>query len=456
MPLFAWITVRCPGCVVSAALGIALLVGTPAWSQLAEPVRVADPAAGLKLEVSSELSAEDGMIVDSATHGLSLESLESMALLGNPSIQRAAALVRAARGAAVQAGLQPNPLVGIDFQQLGSDGRAEQYGVGFAQEIVQPRKLKLDRSIALHEANRRTQELIATRYRVLTDVRLAYVRALRAERQLKLTRELVEISEKGLAVASQLLRAGEISRGEVLQAEIEVETANILNQNALNERLAVWRALGAVVGQGPMTPQAISGDLEEAPQGLIFGESLSQLQSQSPEIASVLAKIDRARCRLQRELIEVQPNVTVEGLLNWRDNGIDGDADAGLVVALPVPIWNRNQGAICEARAELAAAQRELAQVELSLSQRLAPVFERYSNAAAQVSRYRNRILPRAAQTLELTRQSFEQGEVSFINLLAVQRTFANNQLAYLDALESVRLAEIEIAGLLLSGSLED
>ena len=152
----------------------------------------------------------------------------------------------------------------------------------------------------------------------------------------------------------------------------------------------------------------------------------------------------------------MQPNVTVEGLLNWRDNGIDGDADAGLVVALPVPIWNRNQGAICEARAELAAAQRELAQVELSLSQRLAPVFERYSNAAAQVSRYRNRILPRAAQTLELTRQSFEQGEVSFINLLAVQRTFANNQLAYLDALESVRLAEIEIAGLLLSGSLED
>ena len=94
--------------------------------------------------------------------------------------------------------------------------------------------------------------------------------------------------------------------------------------------------------------------------------------------------------------------------------------------------------------------------MELSLSQRLAPVFERYSNAAAQVSRYRNRILPRAAQTLELTRQSFEQGEVSFINLLAVQRTFANNQLAYLDALESVRLAEIEIAGLLLSGSLED
>ncbi len=455
MPFSAWITVRCLGCVLGA-FGFLLIAGTPAWCQLTDPVRGADPAAGLKLEMSSELNAEDGMIIDSATRGLSLESLESMALSANPSIQRAAALVRAARGAAVQAGLQPNPLVGIDFQQLGSDGRAEQYGVGFAQEIVQPRKLKLDQSIALHEANRLTQELIATRYRVLTDVRLAYIRALRAERQLTLTRELVEIAEKGLAVAAQLLRAGEISRGEVLQAEIEVETANILNQNALNERLAVWRSLGAVVGQGAMSPQPISGDIEEASQGLIFGESLSQLQSQSPEIASVLAKIDRARCRLQRELIEVQPNVVVEGLLNWRDNGIDGDADAGLVVALPVPIWNRNQGAICEARAELAAAQRELAQIELSLSQRLAPVFERYSNAAAQVNRYRNRILPRAAQTLELTRQSFEQGEVSFINLLAVQRTFANNQLAYLDALESVRLAEIEIAGLLLSGSLEE
>jgi cobalt-zinc-cadmium efflux system outer membrane protein len=102
----------------------------------------------------------------------------------------------------------------------------------------------------------------------------------------------------------------------------------------------------------------------------------------------------------------------------------------------------------------LAAAQRELQQVESALGQRLAPVFERYSNAAQQVERFRDRILPKAAETLDLTRQSYELGEISYINLLTVQRTYANNRLAYLDAMETLRLAEIEIRGLLLSGSL--
>jgi cobalt-zinc-cadmium efflux system outer membrane protein len=240
----------------------------------------------------------------------------------------------------------------------------------------------------------------------------------------------------------------------VLQAELEVESASILYQNALNAQLKIWREVAALVGQATMTPQPLDGRLEEVPQGLIFEESLSQIQSQSPEIVAVLAKIDRARCNVQRQLIEIRPNVTVSGLYNWRDNGIGGDPDGAFVITMPIPVWNRNQGAVSAARYELAAAQRELQQVELGLGQRLAPVFEQYSNAAEQVERFRNRILPKAIETLKLTRQSYELGEISFVNLLTVQRTYANNQLAYVDAMESLRLAEIEIGGLLLSGSL--
>ncbi len=441
-------------CIAQAWLTILTMIAAPAWGQLGDPVRTQELGAELRVEATADFDSDIGMIVDPASQQWTLESLESMALAASPSIQRASALVRAARGRALQAGLSPNPHVGIDFQQLGSQGLAEQYGAAFSQEIVRPRKLHLDRSIALHEANRLSQELAAERQRVLTDVRSAYVRALRANRQLELTRQLVEIGEKGVQIASELLRAKEVSRADVLQAELEVESANILYQNALNAQLSIWRQLAALVGQAPMAPHPIAGDIEQVPTGLIFEESLAQLQGQSPEVASVLAKIDRARCNLQRQLIETKPNVTFTGLVNWRDNGIGGDPDGAVVVSLPIPVWNQNQGAISEARYQLAAAQRELQQVELALSQRLAPVFERYSNAAEQVERFRNRILPKAVETLELTRQSYELGEISFVNLLTVQRTYANNQLAYLDAMESLRLAEIEIAGLLLSGSL--
>lgn len=409
----------------------------------------------LLINADAELIADDGMIVDDVSRQLTLEAIESMALAASPTIRRARALVHAARGRALQAGLGRNPEVGIDFQQLGSDGIAEQYGVAVSQEIVRPRKLSLDRSMILHEVKRLNQELAAECQRVQTDAGKIYIRAVRAQRQLELTAQLVEIGEKGVQIASELLRAQEVSRADVLQAELEVESAKILDENARNAQLAVWRELAALAGRTAMVPEPILGNMEQDPARLVYEEALFRLQSQSPEIAAVLAKIQRARCHLQRQLIENQPDVTVSGLVNWRDNGIGGRPDGAVVVSLPIPIWNQNQGAITEARHQLAAAQHELQRIERSLAQRLAPIFERYSNAAHQVESFRTRILPRAIETLKLTRQSYELGEISFVNFLTVQRTYAKNQLAYLDAMESLRLAEIEIAGQLLSGSLD-
>ena len=408
----------------------------------------------LPVAVVIDGSDDTGMIVDANPDALTLATLESRALASNPSIARAAALVNAARGRALQVGLRPNPEVGFDFQQLGSDGLAEQYGVVIGQEFVRREKLQLNRSAALHDVHRLEQELAAQRQRVLTDVRIAYVRALRTERQLELTQQLVDIGEQGVNVAKELFNAQEVGRADVLQAELEVESASILRRNAENRRVAVWQELSAVVGQQLLQPQLLAGDITDAGHQVQFVEALLQLQNASPEIAAVLADIQRARCQLKRQQVETRPNVTMVGLINWRDNGIGGDADGGLSMTLPLPLWNKNQGAIREARYQLDAAERKLGQVELELKNRLAPVFERYQNASEQVDRYRERILPKSAETLELTRETYELGEINFVNLLTVQRTYANNQLAYLDALEMLRVAEAEIAGMLLSGSL--
>lgn len=157
----------------------------------------------------------------------------------------------------------------------------------------------------------------------------------------------------------------------------------------------------------------------------------------------------------QRAMAEPKPSVSVQGLMNFRDNGIGGRPDGALRVTLLVTVWNRNQGAISEARFNAAAAQRALEQLELGLQERLAPVYERYTTARSQVEQYRSVILPTAEKALDLVRQSYQAGEVGFINLLTVQRTFAQTNLASLDALRELKTAEAEIDGLLLSGSLQ-
>jgi cobalt-zinc-cadmium efflux system outer membrane protein len=385
---------------------------------------------------------------------LNLDALQQLALASNPSIQRAAALVSAARGNMLQVGLPANPEVGFDGQQIGSGGQAEQYGIMVSQEFIRREKLQLNRAVAGHEVRRLEQEFAAQRGRVLTDVRMSFMRALRAQRQIEMVESLVEINRQALGVAEALQRAAEVGRADVLQAELEVESALILLENARNRQTASWQELASVVGQRELPIQSLDGDLFAPAINYDFQGAVSMLQDQSPEIAAVIASIERARCNLRRQQVEPLPNVTAQGLINWRDNGIGGDPDGGVAVSIPVPLWNRNQGAIHEAHQQLRAAHRELAQVELDLQNRLVPVFERYRNAVIQVQRYQETILPKSKETLELTRRTYELGEINFIALLTAQRTYAQTQLAYLDAAEALRLSEAEIEGLLLSNSL--
>lgn len=387
---------------------------------------------------------------------LSLEELEQMALSSNPSLSRASAMVGAARGNWIQAGLPPNPVIGYSGQQIGSGGRAEQHGVLFEQEFIGGGKLRLNRQIADRELERARQEFAAQRQRVLTDVRIDFYRVLLAQRQMEMTTDLVRISEEGVKAAEALLKAKEATRADVLQAQLEMENARILSQNARNRHTAAWQELASVVGNPALSPRPLEGDPFSLAVQYDFDESLESILSSSPEIASAALQIDRARALLERARAEPIPNIAVQGLINVTDNGIGGRPDAGLGLAVPIPLFNRNQGAILRAQHEVAAAERSLAQLELDLRNRLAPTFERFANARNQVDRYRTSILPTAAESLELVQRTYNAGETNYVGLLVAQRTYFQTNLNYLAAIESLRIAEAEIEGLLLMNSLQN
>ena len=118
------------------------------------------------------------------------------------------------------------------------------------------------------------------------------------------------------------------------------------------------------------------------------------------------------------------------------DNATTSDI-AGVQAVIPVPIWNRNQGGIAKADAELSAAQADVARLQLALQQRLAVAFERYSNARQQVDRYESEILKDAQSSLDLVNSAYKQGEFGYLLLLTAQRTYFQTNLAYLDSLRN-------------------
>ena len=105
------------------------------------------------------------------------------------------------------------------------------------------------------------------------------------------------------------------------------------------------------------------------------------------------------------------PNVYVPGKVLAEYDRVTQATTASTLVALPLPIYNRNQGNIERSSADIVAAQAEICRVQLVLRDQLAESFRRYRNSRLQVDRLKNVILPSAEENLKLTEQVYSVGE---------------------------------------------
>jgi cobalt-zinc-cadmium efflux system outer membrane protein len=389
---------------------------------------------------------------DEANSGLTLEELEQMALDNNPAVGRAVAQLKALQGKWVQAGLPPNPRVGYLSEEVGIEGTSGKQGAFVGQKFITGGKLNLDQAVVSREIMRAQQQLAATRQQVLTDVRTGYYDVLIAQRKLKLAGELVDISDQAVRASQQLLKAKEIPRVGLLQTEVEAQTARILLRRANNGNIAAWRGLNSVIGGLDLTLQPLQGDLDQAAKDLEWNEQLERLVTKSPEVATAVAELERARSALGRAHAQVIPDLNVQVALQY-DN-LTEDTVTGVQVGLPIPLWNKNQGGIQQAWNEIVTARRNIQRVELDLQQRLAVAFQQYADARYQVERFSGKILPTAKETFDLVSEGYKKGEVGYLDMLTAQRTYFRANLSYIEALRELWQVTVRIEGMLLEGSL--
>lgn len=445
-------------CVSPTTPIISTLAGPPpaetsSFRQASHQQELPDESVGELAPVPLEIVPAPEPVASNDAAPLSLNDLEQMALENNPGIAEAWANIQATRGRWVQAGLPPNPRLGYSGQQLGSGGQAEQQGVYIEQEFIRGGKLRLGRAVANQEIVHAEQEFEVQRRRVLTDVQMGYYAVLCAQRRLELTDELVRVGNEATKAAQNLFEKGEGSRRDLLQARIESRSAETFRQQARNQHMAAWRMLAAVLGSPGMPPRTLVGKIDEAETQIAWEQSLQRLLSESPELAAAFVQVERARWAVDQARAQAVPDVNVQGIVQ-SDNGT-GSTNGSLLVSFPIPVLNRNQGGIRQAESELVAAERAAQRMELAMQHRLAPVFERYISSRNRVDNFRGGILGDAEESLKLTRQGYQAGELSFLNLLTAQRTYFQANLNYVEALCSMWAASTEIEGLLLTNSLE-
>ncbi len=384
---------------------------------------------------------------------LTLAEVEALAVAYHPALREAAGRLRAAQGNRVQVGLKPNPEIGYMGEEIGNEGADGQHGAFVGQQFVTAGKLGLNRAVASREVAAAEQRLEVARLQVLTTARIHYFEVLAAERAVALARQLRELAAQSVRVSEQRLKALDIPRVSLLQSQVENESTILLEEQATQRQDAARRRLATATGLSESQTLALDDALLRPLPVLSWQEMRERLLRNSPELAELRFTVERARLAVQRASAGRVPNVNVEAGVAYDD--ATNDTFANVQLRMPLPVFDRNQGAIVQACGELAAAQAALQQRELALQQRLASALGDYNTARERATRYAEKVLPVARESLDLTAAGYREGELDYISLLAAQQTYAEKNLAYLQDLETAWKKWAEIDGLLV-GPLPD
>ncbi len=386
---------------------------------------------------------------------LTLEQLEQLALERNPTLVQAAARIEAAAQRKLQAGLYPNPVIGYDGQEISERASGGEHGGFVEQTLVTAGKLGLSRRVFEQEEARAEAQAEGQRLRVLNNIRLLYYETLGAQQLLTLRERLGELAREATEITQQLINVGQADRPDLLQAEIEARQAQLARETARNGLDQVWRRLAAVVGAAELERRPLAGTLEETVPDLTWEGAVASLFEGSPELKVAEAQVRRAEAALKRAQVEWIPNVTVRLGVHYNFErfapgnqvvGPEGFAE----VRVPLPVFDRNQGNVGAAHADLNGARLEVQRVELSLQRRLSAAYADYLTQRQTVETYRTHILDDARQAYEMYLQRYRQMAAAYPQVLIAQRTLFQAQAAYVTALAGLWRSVAEIRGLLL------
>ena len=384
-----------------------------------------------------------------------LDEFVELAERSHPRLRAARAVIEAARGKAVQARLYPNPLSFIGSPQatpkqtyVNDAGSSTQYFGGASQDIITAGKLRLSQQAALRDVQKAEYELIRARFDVLREVRQTYYSLLVAQRRLEIYQLLLDIAKRSYDIGRQLAEAGEGTKADVLFWSIERDRAEVRLLNASVFIETGRRQLAAAIG----LPRVDIGKLEADLFQKLPNFDLKQLQEavvRSNARPRVLeAQIAGNQWALERAVVQPIPNVNLMGGYQ-REMNYPAANQGIFQMTVAVPLFDRNQGNIRSARAEVASSRANMRMIELDLANQTAQAVAAYRTSQRLVAWYEEYILPKARETVSLTQTLYARGEVTFLSLLQAQRILTETELAYVDSQAERWTGAVSIADLL-------
>ncbi|WP_416762866.1 TolC family protein [Roseateles sp. So40a] len=371
---------------------------------------------------------------------LTLDAALARAMASHPRLRAATYEVEAADGAVQQAALPPNPSLGLEQEDTRRETRTITVMLSQPLEIGGQRAART--ALAQRGRDLAQADLDTVRAELRADVVSAFFNALIAQERVTAVQESLRIAGSGADATARRVAAGKLSPIDETRARVAASGARIELRQATSDQLVARHALALATGLDEALIGSLDGRASALP-ALPDEAQIARRLADAPALRRARLEVERAQAAYELERSRRIPDVTVS--LGAKRAQEIGRSQAVIGVSLPIPLFDRNQGAQREALKRRQAAE-QLAEAE---SARLrAEVLGAADELAARVDEVQTlsrEVLPGAQEAHVAATRGFELGKFGFLDVLDAQRTWLQARTQLLDALAKAHRAHADL-----------
>lgn len=348
-----------------------------------------------------------------------------------------------------EAGLKPNPTFTVSGENIPLDPpeggfsfkRTVDWFAYFTQTFERGNKRELRLAAAERAIEVAHNEAEGLERQLVYEVKVAY-------QQAAATRERIELLRENLTQLGQLVKLNEVrvnagytAEGDLIKTRLEAQRTEYSYRKMLIEydraKIALLKAMGEASFE-------VDFDLAERLEFKAVSLNATALQDAAlrrSNLKTTEARLEKARAQLRLEQANAKPNLMAS--FGYKRNGVDNTLYGA--VSIPLPVYNRNQGFIARAQAEVTMYESEL-QFERAVV--LAEVTAARRAVAAneqQLAALRAEFLRNADESQQVSLAAYREGATDLLHVIEAQRTRLQAQELYFQALSDYQLSIHEL-----------
>lgn len=383
-------------------------------------------------------------VVHGQTTTLSLEQALDLATTRSFTVAAAQRELEALDGTVQQAGVYRNPALSASVEDTRSAPRTTTTTLDLPLDLGGKRAARVN--AAQRSRDVAQVELSNTKAQVRASVVAAYFAVLVAQERSKLAMNAAELAAGGARAVSKRVAAGKVSPVDAMRAQVDQANAQLEATEAHAELATARHALASLWGDTEPKFESVAGDISAAPERAALPALVQQME-QAPAVLAARTEIERRKALTDIERSGAVPDLTFS-VGAKRDNE-SGRTQAMVGISIPLPLFDRNQGAVYEAGRRAAKAEDEYRAARLRVLAALQASSTQLAVARTSLQSLQSTVLPAAQQAYESASKGFEAGKFGFLDVIDAQRSLIQARARYLTTLSTAYQAATAIDRLL-------